>query len=44
MENNAQFVEYKSTSGGLFPVTLPRKTMETTAYYMRSEYADIVAK
>ena len=43
MENNAQFVEYKSTSGGLFPVTLPRKTMET-AYYMRSEYGDIVAK
>ena len=43
MENNAQFVEYKATTGGLFPVTILRKTMQT-AYYIRSEYADIVAK
>ncbi len=43
MENNAQFVEYKATSGGLFPVTISKKLMET-AIYMRSEYAEIVAK
>ena len=43
MENNAQFVEYKATTGGLFPVTISRKTMQT-AYYMRSEFANIVAK
>jgi hypothetical protein len=27
MENNAQFVEYKATTGGLFPVTISRKSL-----------------
>ena len=43
MENNAQFVEYKATREGLFPVTLSRKEMQT-AFYMRSEFANIVTK